>query len=111
MRGALALAAAAVLSLASMQTLAQGDPVAGREKAQQCAQCHGETGVSPSPQFPILAGQYADYLRKALEDYKSGARQNAIMAGFAANLSAQDQADLAAYYARQKSPLRIIERR
>jgi len=84
---------------------ADGDPAAGREKAQICAQCHGEDGNAPvpqTPQAPHLAGQYADYMVKALEDYASGARKNPIMAGFAAGLSAQDRKDIAAWYASQK---------
>ncbi len=75
-----------------------GDPAAGREKAKACAACHGESGVSPAPDFPKLAGQHEDYLARTLNDYKSGARKNAIMAGQVANLKREDIADLAAYY-------------
>jgi cytochrome c553 len=75
-----------------------GDPAAGKEKAKPCATCHGENGVSQAPDFPKLAGQYQDYLVRALTDYKSGARKNAIMAGQMANLKRGDIADLAAYY-------------
>ncbi|KZX85230.1 cytochrome C, partial [Alcanivorax sp. HI0013] len=42
------------------------------------------------------------YLVKQLQDYKSGKRENAIMAGQVANLSEQDMADLGAYYASQE---------
>lgn len=78
---------------------AQGDPVAGKTKAQPCQACHGEEGRSASPQFPILAGQYPDYLVQALMAYKTGARENAIMAPFAQPLSRRDMEDLAAYFA------------
>ena len=71
---------------------------AGREKAKACAVCHGEKGVSQVADFPKLAGQHQDYLIRALTDYKSGVRKNAIMAGQVANLKRQDIADLAAYY-------------
>src|SRR3972149_3606989 len=74
------------------------DPAAGREKAKACVACHGENGVSQVPDFPKLAGQHQDYLARALNDYKSGARKNAIMAGQVANLKRGDVADLAAYY-------------
>ncbi|MNC85687.1 Cytochrome c4 [compost metagenome] len=50
----------------------------------------------------ILAGQHYDYLVKALKDYKSGARKNAIMAPMAANLTVRDMEDLAAFYSNQK---------
>ncbi|MGH8495972.1 MAG: c-type cytochrome [Gammaproteobacteria bacterium] len=71
------------------------------EAATACVACHGETGVAPSPAFPDLAGQYADYLERTLQQYKSGERQNAIMAGFAAQLSDEDIEELAAWYATQ----------
>ena len=51
--------------------------------------------------MPKLGGQYPDYLAKALRDYKSGARKNPIMAGFAGALTAKDIDNLAAYYASQ----------
>jgi cytochrome c553 len=78
------------------------NPEAGQEKSVVCQSCHGPDGNSTDPQFPRLAGQYEDYLARALSDYKSGVRRNPIMSGFAAALSEQDIADLAAYYARQK---------
>jgi cytochrome c553 len=77
------------------------DPAAGKEKSKTCAACHGENGISQAPDFPKLAGQYNDYLVRALSDYKSGARKNAIMAGQVSNLTQQDIADLAAYYSSQ----------
>ena len=80
-----------------------GDPVAGKEKAKVCAACHGENGVSQVPDFPKLAGQYNDYLVRALNDYKSGARKNPIMAGQVANLKKEDIADLAAYFSSQQA--------
>ena len=76
------------------------DKEAGKEKAQQvCASCHGMDGVGILPTYPKLAGQYVDYLMKALKDYRSGQRSNAIMAGFAATLTDEDIQNLAYYYA------------
>lgn len=78
------------------------DLAAGKAKAKEiCAACHGEDGNSATPDFPRLGGQYPDYLAKALRDYKSGQRKNAIMAGFAQALSKQDIENLAAYYSGQ----------
>ena len=101
-------AAAAALSLAFAHgAIAAGKPEAGKAKAAQvCAACHGADGAKPSaPDQPILAGQYYDYLVKALPDYKSGKRNNPIMKGFVANLSPQDIEDLAAWFSSQKSNL------
>ena len=79
----------------------------GKTKAAQaCAACHGADGAKPSaPDQPILAGQHYDYLVRALNDYRTGARTNPIMKGFAAQLSKQDIEDLAAWFSSQKSPL------
>lgn len=101
--------AASVFLLAGVDALAAGDAAAGKEKSAPCAACHGADGNSQAPNFPIIAGQYADYLVKTLDDYKSGQRKNAIMAGFAAALSRQDREDLAAYFASQKGSLTIIK--
>jgi cytochrome c553 len=103
------LAAAAALTLMHAGAQAGGDIDAGKQKSAPCAACHGADGNSINPAFPtpipILAGQYQDYLIRALEDYKSGQRNNPIMAGMAAPLSEQDREDLAAYFASQKSSL------
>jgi cytochrome c553 len=78
------------------------DLAAGQAKAKEiCQACHGLDGNSAVADYPKLGGQYPDYLAKALRDYKSGARKNPIMAGFAGALTAQDIDNLAAYYASQ----------
>ncbi len=86
-----------------------GNPEAGKKKAESCAGCHGEDGNSEDHAYPRLAGQYEDYLIKALKDYKSGMRANPVMSGFAAGLSEQDMADVAAYYASQRRGLTIVK--
>jgi len=88
---------------------AGGDAAAGKQKSQACAACHGADGNTPAgPDFPRIAGQHEDYLLKALKDYKSGARKNAIMGGQVSALSAQDMADLAAFFASQRGSLAVI---
>ena len=96
--------AGTVLALAQSATAA-GDFAAGKEKSALCVACHAEDGNSPSAQFPIIAGQHASYLERALLDYKSGARKNPIMLGIVAQLSEDDIGNLAAYFSRQKGPL------
>lgn len=71
-------------------------------KTKVCVTCHGPDGNSPSPEFPRIAGQYYDYLVKALKDYQSGARKNAIMAPQAANLTPRDIEEMAEYYSKQR---------
>ncbi len=102
------LQAVAVLALGVCASGAMAANIAaGKDKATAlCAACHGADGVTAiDPSYPKLAGQYPDYLARALSDYKSGARKNAIMAGMAAALSKEDIANIAAYYASLPSPL------
>jgi cytochrome c553 len=94
-------AACTFLLAAGYANAEEGSAAAGKEKSAVCAACHGADGNSVAPDFPKLAGQNADYMMKALSDYKSGARKNPIMGGQVTNLSKQDMADLAAYFSSQ----------
>ena len=95
----------AAIALAPAFALA-ADLNAGQAKVKEvCQACHGVDGNSTVADYPRLGGQYRDYLMKALRDYKSGARKNPIMAGFAATLSDKDIENVAAYYASQPATL------
>ena len=67
-------------------------------KAAQCFACHGANGIATMPDAPNLAGQNEIYLAKALQDFRSGARQHEVMTLMAKNLSDQDIAQLASYF-------------
>ena len=98
----LVLAVLMMFGVGSMGTAVAADASAGAAKAKEvCQACHGMDGNSASPDYPKIGGQYPDYLSKALRDYKSGARKNPIMAGFAGTLSKQDIENLAEYYSSQ----------
>ena len=96
------IAATCALLGSATAALAAGDPTAGKAKSTTCAACHNADGNSAVAQYPKLAGQSADYLVKQLQEYKSGARVNAIMVGMVAPLSPQDMEDLAAYFSSQQ---------
>ncbi len=66
--------------------------------ANICASCHGETGVSPTPQFPHMAGQSAFAIYKQLHDFKNGARVNETMAAIVQGLDDDQMADVAAHF-------------
>ena len=85
-----------------------GDPAAGQAKAQACVACHGADGNSANSGFPSLAGQAPGYIAGQLAAFKSGKRANAIMMGLAQPLSAEDMADLDAWYASQTIAPRSI---
>ncbi len=86
---------------ASLAIFAENAGVAadGATKAALCAACHGPKGVSTNPLWPSLAGQQEAYLVKQIKAFRDGERTDASMQPFVANLSDQDVADLAAYYA------------
>jgi DmsE family decaheme c-type cytochrome len=60
------------------QTPLVGDPSAGKTASAACADCHGQQGVSPVPEWPSLAGQEAQYLADATKAYKDGSRSKAV---------------------------------
>ena len=94
--------AAALLALAAPAFASSGNAENGKKKSEPCKACHGEAGISVSPDFPKLAGQHADYIVAVLGHYKNGKRKNPIMQGQVANLSLRDIQDLAAYFSSQK---------
>jgi cytochrome c553 len=94
------------LTLAAAPAFAE---TAGVPKAAAtCFSCHGENGAKPiAPNYPVLAGQYANYLEHALTEYKEGKRKNPIMTAQAAQLSHDDIHELAHFFGAQQSPLHI----
>ena len=97
-----AVAGSLALALCIPLHAAEGNAAAGVQKKQMCEGCHGIAGYRTAYptvyQVPKLGSQSAPYLVKALQDYRSGARQHPSMNAIAATLSDQDMADLAAYY-------------
>lgn len=88
--------------LVSADAPAQGDPEAGRIKANTCLGCHGIPGymnVYPTYHVPKVAGQSEQYIVDALKAYAEGRRQHPTMRAQAMSLSEQDMRDIAAYFA------------
>jgi cytochrome c553 len=85
------------------------DIEAGKTRAATvCAACHGANGQSVSDTIPNLAAQRAGYLEAQLKAFKDGTRKaqsatspTAIMNAIATQLSADDIANVAAYFASQ----------
>jgi cytochrome c553 len=97
-----------------LQILARADVGNGRAKVQEvCVACHGETGLSPSPDFPHLAGQSGAAIYKQLYDYRTGSRTHPLMTDIAKALDESIIADVAAYYAgqpqRNPNPVTLAE--
>ena len=81
---------------------AAADVEAGRRKAEPCAACHGRDGNATVPGTPSLAGQPVFFTHWQLIKYRDGRRKDPQMSPPAQNLSDEDMADLAAYYATQR---------
>jgi len=74
-------------------------------KVQSCAACHGQNGVPSDPKtIPTIWGQQQSYLVKQLHDYRSGDRENPVMATIAKGLAQEDLRKIAAYFASKSWP-------
>jgi len=98
----IAVLAAAFVGLIPNLLLAEGDAAAGQAKSALCGSCHGVDGNSLMAMNPKLAGQSARYMVKQLQEFKSGARESAIMSSMVLSLSDQDMEDIAAWYSSQQ---------
>lgn len=98
-----------IVILAATQSAHAADIEAGKQLAATvCAACHGPSGVSVSDTVPNLAGQRARYVEAQLKFFKDGTRKEpgtvsraAIMNAIAAQLSAEEIANLAAFFESQ----------
>ena len=86
-------------SIGNETVAAGGTETPGIEAASTCVACHGQNGISVSPNWPTLAGQHQDYLEKALSQYRDGTRSDAVMGAQAALVAEDDVALLARYFA------------
>jgi cytochrome c553 len=89
----------------TLARIAGGDSKHGEFIALNCAACHGEQGVSQSGLFPTLAGMDAAVIYKQLDDFRAGKRSWGAMNAIAKALTAQDSADVGAYFASRANGL------
>jgi len=102
--------AVTLLSMGPAVAFSAGNAAAGQNKSAVCHACHGPTGQAVQPIYPNLGGQHQDYLEMSLKHFRDGTRQNAIMNGFAANLTDADIEDISAWYASQKGLTEINDK-
>jgi len=98
---ALALAAAVLVPPAA-RAQAPAVPDAIKDKVAICAACHGATGNSDNPLYPVLAGQTARYIYTELRDFKEGRRHDPNMDAIVQPLSRDDMLALGDYFSKQK---------
>jgi len=76
-----------------------------------CGSCHGKNGVGITGDYPTLAGQHADYIARALHEYRHGDRKSAVMPNFVYSLTEQEISEISEYYSKQSPPLHTVKRR
>jgi cytochrome c553 len=94
------LAAALVIAVPTTSTHAQTPPA----RLGLCAACHGERGVAAAKNLPNLAGQNLDYLRSAIEQYRSGARDVSAMRASIGMINAAELDEILRWYSAQTAP-------
>ncbi len=95
------------------QGLGMGRDGMGRNNLMMCQGCHDMgmrgggmgmgMGMMRGETAPILGGQHAEYLEKALKAYRSGDRSHWMMNRMASMLSDQDIREIARFYAARET--------
>lgn len=80
------------------------DLEAGKKKAELCAGCHGENGISQMENVPSLAGQPDQFIQWQLVYFRSGARKNEQMQAVVEQIDNNDIRNLGAYFASLTPP-------
>lgn len=106
-----AVAAAGIWLTATLGAAAEPNakpvaPAVDAKVAASCQKCHGETGDSPSPVYPRLNGQHAEYIEAQLKAFRGHRRDDTRARGYmwvvAHDLDDKTVANLARFYASQK---------
>jgi cytochrome c553 len=80
------------------------DTAAGKDKAELCAGCHGEAGISQTENIPSLAGQPDQFIQWQLVFFRGGSRKNEQMQPIVEQISNDDIRSLGAYFASLTPP-------
>jgi cytochrome c553 len=98
-----------VLAAPAIAAQAPPDPSTDREfsaKLTMCSECHGANGIRKMATIPVISGQPEDYLLKQLHDFGRGDRHDELMLWAAKTMTQQELGVAAAYFAKQKWPVR-----
>jgi cytochrome c553 len=94
-----------VLAAALMGALASGAHAASYdEKLATCLACHGEKGVSETPEVPSLAGMPADFTLIQLFLFRQGTRKVEIMNDLAKDMTDDDLRKFSEYFSKLPPP-------
>jgi cytochrome c553 len=95
---------AAVMSVAMTATSLAADLEAGKKKAELCAGCHGDGGISQTENIPSLAGQPDQFIQWQLVFFRSGSRKNEQMQPIVEQIDNEDIRNLGGYFASLTPP-------
>ena len=100
-----ALVGAAVAATIACSPFAHAaDIAAGKAKAELCAGCHGDNGISQTENIPSLAGQLDQFIQWQLVFFRAGTRKNEQMQPVVEQLNNDDIRNLGAYFAQLPPP-------
>ena len=99
-----ALPAIVIAALVISPLACAADVAAGKAKAEICAGCHGENGISQTENVPSLAGQPDMFVQWQLVFFRAGARKNELMQPIMADITNDDVRNLGAYFAELTPP-------
>jgi cytochrome c553 len=80
------------------------DLAAGKQKAELCSGCHGESGISQTENIPSLAGQPDQFIQWQLVFFRAGTRKNEQMQPVVEQIGNEDIRNLGAYFASLAPP-------
>jgi len=80
------------------------DAAAGKAKAEICAGCHGDNGISQTENIPSLAGQPDQFIQWQLVFFRTGSRKNEQMQPIVEEISNDDIRNMGAYYSSLAPP-------
>jgi cytochrome c553 len=80
------------------------DIEAGKQKAEICAGCHGDNGISQTENIPSLAGQPDQFVQWQLVYFRAGTRKNEQMQPIVEAINNEDIRNLGAYFASLAPP-------
>jgi cytochrome c553 len=92
-----AISVVALLTLGSLSASA-ADVAAGKAKAEICAGCHGDNGISQMENIPSLAGQPDQFIQWQLVFFRAGSRKNEQMQPIVEEINKEDIRNLGAYF-------------
>ena len=100
----IALAGTVLSVIACVSYAHAADIAAGKQKAEICAGCHGDNGISQMENVPSLAGQLDQFIQWQLVYFRAGSRKNEQMQPIVEQLNNEDIRDLGAYFASLTPP-------